>query len=585
MKNILNGSISIALSMLIFLACLIMSACQGPGDLEPLQFSESEESFSLNSFSISSELKVMSFNIRHDNANDPLSLNDRKGLILQTVIDNDPDVVGLQEFSNNWFEAWMEDKMDSLGYDIYTVTSTGTPKAIFYRSSRFSRLDQGSFEIVQTETRNGTWVVLNDSITGQSYFICNSHWTTVSSTERQAMASLIKDVVEDNSNGLPVIVMGDFNAQPGTPEISILKNTTGSNSMVCVHHESGNTFHGWDAIGDSKLDWILSSRDLAFISSKVIDTSYSGDWPSDHWAIMGEFIPAIYGELNIDDQGISGSANTRYYFADVTGDGKVDKIYWNPTFDSGHTRVYASDGDGSFTFLDSNTNGSSQSSNTFFYFADITGDGKEDKVYWNPTYDSGHTRIYESNGDGTFSFLNSNAIGASTLTSTSYYFADVTGDGKADQVRWDPTIDSGKTQIYRSNGDGTFTFLDSNTNGASQSTNTTFYFADVTGDGKADKIYWNPTYDSGHTRVYGSNGDGTFTFLNSNTSGSSQVSTTRFYFADVTGDGKSDKIFWRPNIYKGKVKVYPANGDGTFDGPVYSLRGTSQSESTFFLFQ
>ncbi|MBD8487372.1 VCBS repeat-containing protein [Echinicola sp. CAU 1574] len=570
------------LGILSLFCCALLISCK---ELDNhIVDSEAAEPTVIHSASISQEIRTMSFNIKHDNVSDPLSLDDRKSLILQIITDNDPDIVGLQEFSNNWFETWMENEMTNLGYDIYTVTSTGTPKAIFYKANRFSRLDQGEFEVNLTETRNGTWAVLLDSFTNRSYFICNSHWTTVSSSERQIMANLVKSVVEQNAGGLPVIVLGDFNAQPGTPEISTIKNTTGSNSLVCSHHETGDTFHGWDGTGNSKLDWIFSSRDLAFTSSKVIETNYGGNWPSDHWPIMADFVPAYFGGANIDDQGISGSASTNYYFADVTGDGKVDKIYWNPTFDSGRTRVYGSNGDGTFSFLSSNTNGTSQSSQTTFYFADVTGDGKADKIYWNPTFDNGNTRVYKSNGDGTFDWLYSNPSGASTSSSNKFYFEDVTGDGKADLISWDPNDDSGHTRVYRSNGDGTFTFLDSNTNGTSQSSLTTFYFADVTGDGKADKIYWNPNFDDGHTRIYGSNGDGTFTFLDSNTTGASGVASTRFYFADVTGDGKADKIYWRPNIYKGKIKIYPSNGDGTFDGPVYSLRGTSQSENTFFYF-
>jgi hypothetical protein len=80
-----------------------------------------------------------------------------------------------------------------------------------------------------------------------------------------------------------------------------------------------------------------------------------------------------------------------------------------------------------------------------------------------------------------------------------------------------------------------------------RSASTWLYFADVTGEGCADKIYWNPTFDLGRARVYVSNCDGTFTFLTAHTGGTSVVPETRLYFADVNGDGRADKLFWRPD--------------------------------------
>ncbi len=540
--------------------------------------------------SVENSFKVMSFNIRHDDDDDPQSLDERKEIILQVILDNDPDIVGIQEFSNNWFEYWLVNEMDTEGYDAFTPDTSnesseyGTPKAIFYKRDRFSLIDGDSFKMVYSEKRCGRWAILEDNNTNNQYFICNSHWTTVSSDERVENANDVIDVIQENYANLPVIVFGDFNAEPETTEISTIKDALGDNSLVCTHSESGETYHKWTETGTKKIDWIFCSRNLAFIESSVVETSYDDYWPSDHWPITATFIPAILGSTNFDIAGISASSKTSYYFADVDGDGDADKIYWNPTFDDGHTRVYFSDGDGTFTFAYSDSAGASQDSSTSYYFADVNGDGKADKICWDPTKNSGRTRVYLSDGDGTFTFANSNTNGTSESTSTTFYFADVDGDGNADKIYWNPTFDDGHTRVYLSNGDGTFTFTDSNTNGSSESTSTTFYFADVNGDDKADKIYWNPTYDDGHTRVYLSNGDGTFTFTNSNTNGTSESTYTTFYFADVNSDGKADKIYWNPNVYKGKIKFYLSNGDGTFDDPIYSLRGTSQSTDTKFYF-
>lgn len=582
-------SVTKILSVILILAMTFVG-CKEQEIEDEIQNSEIEEMpLFLKKATGMNEIDVMSFNIRHDDATDPQSLDERKGIILQVILDNDPDIVGVQELTEDWMETWLTDQLAAEGYSVWkTLTwAYSSPKAIYYKSNRFSRQSAAGFDLsVGEEHRSGHWAILTDNATNQQYFVCNSHWSTASSADRVATANLLIDEIEENSNGLPVIIFGDFNAQPGTSEISTIKDSSGLD-LVSTHSESGNTFHGWDATGDHKIDWILIPRNLAFIDYKVVSTSYSGYWPSDHWPIMASIVPAVLGGTNYDTSGISASSNTSYYFADVTGDGKADKIYWNPTYDSGHTRVYTSDGDGTFTFAQSNSEGASTLSTTKFYFADVNGDGKADKIAWDRTVDSGHTRVYLATGGGSFSStVISNSEAYSTSSLTTYYFADVTGDGIADKIKWNPTSDSGHTRVYVATGSGYFSSTAiSNTEGYSASTSTTYYFADVTGDGKADKIYWNPTYDSGHTRVYVATGSGYFSStVVSNTNGASASSDTKFYFTDYTGDGKVDKIYWNPGAYLGKLKLYRSNGNGTFDDPVYSLRGTSQSLATKFYF-
>ena len=101
-----------------------------------------------------------------------------------------------------------------------------------------------------------------------------------------------------------------------------------------------------------------------------------------------------------------------------------------------------------------------------------------------------------------------------------------------------------------------------------------------------DKIMWHPTLNSGKTMVYLSNGDGTFTHSSSfsDSGATSGIASTTFYFTDLNGDGRADKIYWRPNAYLGKLKIYFSQSSDAFEGPIYSLRGTSESSDTFFYF-
>lgn len=542
-----------------------------------------------------SPFKVLSFNVRHDAVGDPQTITQRQPLIRQIIVDNSPDVFGLQEFSDDSFETWFRGQMASLGYgEYYDTTITGTPKAIFFKNSRFTKLSSGTIDIGPTNT--STWVILQDKITAKQYFITNSHWQFDSQTVRiENSQKWAAGIQQFNTQNLPIIAFGDLNAHPGTTEILNFKSALDVVDAL-GDTESGMTFHGWDAVGDSKLDWIMSDRDMAYLSSSIIETSYNSTgtgagsfWPSDHWPVSATYVPAIFGGAHVDGNGISASANTKFYFADVNGDGKDDKIYWNYTFDSGKTRVFLSNGDGTFAATAvTHAAGASTVSTTRYYFADVNGDGKDDEIRWDPTLNSGHTRVYLATTGGNFSAtVVDNPEGTSAGTTTLFNFADVNGDGKADKIYWNGTVDSGHTRVYLATSGGSFSgTVVSGSTGSSTTGGTNFWYADVNADGKQDKIMWHPSLNSGQTMVYLSNGNGTFTTSTSySNSGASSVQTdTKFYFADINGDGRADKVYWNPGSYLGKLKFYFSQTSNDFQGPIYSLRGTSQSANTEFYF-
>lgn len=581
---------------LLLAVALCFTACKKAESNESLLQSGSaplSRSNTSTTFALAGQIsfKVLSFNVRHHDDNDPQSITERRTNIRQIIIDNAPDVFGVQEFSDDSFETWFRGQMATLGYgEYYDTAITGTPKAIFFKTNRFSLQGSGTFRLGTSPIINtGTWVTLLDNQTSKKYFISNSHWQYDSQSVRiQNSAALVDAVKRYNTEGLPEIIFGDFNAEPGTTEIINLKNGLGLVDAL-GDSEGGKTFHGWTATGTKKLDWLMSDRSMAFTSFKVITTSYAGYWPSDHWPIIATFIPAIFGDAHADVNGISASPNTKFNFADVNGDGKKDKIYWNPTFDSGMPRVFLSNGNGTFISpAITHAAGASTLASTKYYYADVDGDGKEDEILWNPSLNSGKTMVYLATGNGTFSGTAiNNTQGTSAGTSTQFNFADVNGDGRADKIYWNATFDSGRTRVYLATSGGYFSgTVVAGAEGASTTTGTTFYYADVNADNRADKIIWHPTLNSGKTMVYLSDGDGTFTANTSfSNSGASSISdSTVFYFADINGDARADKIYWRPDLYLGKLKVYYAQTSNVFDGPVYSLRGTSQSENTSFYF-
>ncbi|WP_316814344.1 FG-GAP-like repeat-containing protein [Pedobacter heparinus] len=544
----------------------------------------------------SNPIKVLSFNTRHNAVGDPQSITERQGLIRQIIVDNSPDVFGVQEFTDTSFKTWFVDQMAALGYEVYISPDviTSSPKAIFYKINRFTRQGGGSRVLGPNPPviNTVTWVILLDNATSNRYFISNSHWQYDSQSVRQTNSEYLVNIINQyNTDNLPVITFGDFNTQPGTPEITTLK--TGLDVMDALgDFEGGMTIHGWDATGDYKLDWIMSDRSMAFTSSQVITTSYLVGgvprWPSDHWPVMATFIPGIFGDTHDDVNGASTSAATNFYFADVNGDGKKDKINWNPTVNGGKPQVFLSNSNGTFGSAIPHTTGASTYTTTRYYYADLNGDGKADEILWTPTLNSGHTRVLLATTNGNFSStIIDNPEGASAGTTTIYNFADVNGDGKADKIYWNANVDAGKTRVYLATSGGSFSStVVLGAEGTSTTAGTRFYYADVNEDGKADKIVWHPALNSGKPMVYLSDGDGTFTASStfSNSGAGSASESTVFYFADINGDGRADKIYWNPGAYLGKLKVYYSTTSNVFDGPIYSLRGVSENMYTDYYF-
>lgn len=537
--------------------------------------------------------KVMSFNLRHGVAGDPQTIEQRIPLIINIISDNTPDIVGFQEYENIDSDTTIKHtiavQLLNLGYHRsynFPFSDQGSTKAIYFRTARFSVVSSARFEL-NSHGRSGVWAILTDSQTSKQYFIVNSHWENLSQATRIINSHSVDSLITaKNTSHLPVICFGDFNAQPGTTEVENLKSAQDLTDAL-GDSDGDLTFHGWDATGDTKIDWIMSNRDMAYLSPQVITTSYSGHWPSDHWAVMATYVPAVFKDPVEDAGGYSTSTNTRYSFADINGDGKQDKIYWNTGVESGSPKVFLSNGDGSYASAVIHTAGASTSADTHYYYADVNGDGKADEIVWNYNVSSGHTRVFLATSAGSFSATAiENTEGGSGSTATIYNFADVNGDGKADKIYWNSTFDSGHTRVFLATSAGSFNSTAvSGSEGASTTSGTRFYYADVNGDGKYDKILWHPTLNSGKTMVYLSDGDGTFTASSTfSTAAPSTVDSTKFYFADIDGDGRADKVYWRYSAFQGSVKVYFSQTNSTFDGPVYSLRGTATTAATEYYF-
>jgi hypothetical protein len=250
---------------------------------------------------------------------------------------------------------------------------------------------------------------------------------------------------------------------------------------------------------------------------------------------------------------------------------------------------------------------------------DFNGDGKTDIIRWSNT--PAQNQLYFSNGNGTFTLASQfNITDKNLFRSDGCYYAmlaDIDGDGLVDILRYsaatnldgagctfsDGQADAGQVIIYKNNGDGSFTQLPFSgptlQRGISKpiakprlpeeahagwSSGANFFFIDVDGDGKFDIVTTilpfystiaDPTVDPCTTqvctRVWRSNGDGSFTEKSTN------IANTSIYVkpssasglgaprnvADVDGDGFADLVGISVQYFN-KWAGFKSNGDGTF---------------------
>ena len=532
---------------------------------------------------------VMTYNVRQVNADDTglYSWTQRSPDVIQLISKRNPDIFGVQEASAAAIQNDLVNAFQA-NYDYYKPPN-GSPKMIFYRRSRFGLAAgtdvQGYFGITNpyatsdacypnASGRTAAWIKLDDKLSGRQYFLVNSHPAhgVNCGLAREKNAEQIRGIISQKALGRSVIVFGDFNSDPQNPsstnDDSIAMLEGGSPALYRSARHTGATTadtatfnSSWKSPSTSynRLDYILVSGGDMTTSDQLIDTSeYDGISPSDHFAVMATIRPAVFNAgSTTDTQGNGTSASTRLYFADVTGDGCADKLSWNPTLLGGATQAFRGNCNGTFGPAIVHDNGGSESAATTFYFADITGDKCADKIYWNPTFDSGRARVYLSNCDGTFIWSNTNTdAGSSQNADARFYFADVTGDGRADKMVWDVAADSGRTRVYTSNGNGTFTFLTSHTGGSSGNPETRLYFTDVNGDGHADKLFWRPDYREGRIQVYLGSATGFSGGPLMNNPGYSQSATTQYFFADLDGSGAADQIYWNHGAADGGSRAY-----------------------------
>lgn len=263
--------------------------------------------------SVESQLRVMSFNIRYGTASDgPNHWNDRKELLVSTIRNFAPDLLGTQETlamqRDYLLKELPEYQCISAGRD--NGDDRGEMAAIFYKKERFQESDHGHFWLSPTPDKVGskgwdaalprmvTWVKLVDVKAPEmpQVLFFNTHFDHKGSIARSESAFLLKQKIGERSRDCSTIVTGDFNAGIRSQPYEVLFGAHQNEGAILVDtfaakHGSQvrqqGTFSNFIPANRSgeRIDWIGNSRDFQIIDCQIDYTEKDGRVPSDHFPV------------------------------------------------------------------------------------------------------------------------------------------------------------------------------------------------------------------------------------------------------------------------------------------------------------
>ena len=256
----------------------------------------------------SDALKVMSYNVLTDLGKEGRPADARERMI-ETILENGIDVLGTQEDGAENSEVFLAGMKDYSAYGGAAITGNGN--YIYWKTDKFNLIKKGYYFLSDTPTvkskyedstsyRTMAYVILEFKDTGRQFlFVCTHLDYRASEATRikqiNVLASLIKKV---NANGLPVVLLGDFNTLWSKSNGAINAFTLGNPEMVM-------TWKVAEAKGDtgetlvSQEDFVtryLGAYDYIFVGAERIYTKYytvvanikDGKYPSDHLPIVAE---------------------------------------------------------------------------------------------------------------------------------------------------------------------------------------------------------------------------------------------------------------------------------------------------------
>jgi endonuclease/exonuclease/phosphatase family metal-dependent hydrolase len=248
----------------------------------------------------------MTFNLRYASPQPPNAWPQRRPVMKACLERVSPDLIGTQEGLYAQLKdlaadlpayAWI-----GLGRD---GGSRGEFMAVFYRKARFEPIEFDHFwlsdtpNVVASSTwgntnrRMVTWVRFRERGTGQEFYFWNTHLDHAIQLAREKGAALIRERVDALKTKLPVLLVGDFNAEAGANKAyDLLVGEAGLKDLWSAaaerRNEGLNTFHNFAGpkSGGVRIDWMLGRGVASVAAAEIVTFSEKDQFPSDHFPVV-----------------------------------------------------------------------------------------------------------------------------------------------------------------------------------------------------------------------------------------------------------------------------------------------------------
>lgn len=250
------------------------------------------------------DLKVMTYNIRYATTKDgPNAWNHRKEASVAMIADQQPDVFAMQEVLSKQKKYMDKNCVGYLGVGVGRENGKkkGEHTTIHWNTNTVTMLDWGALWLSETpdvpslgwdawHPRTFTWALFEKKDSGKKFYFVNVHLDHAGGQAQKNGLALVKSKMDEmNLEGLPVVIVGDFNVTPSNGIVTDfntkMKNATQHAEIVDTHE----SYNDWGA-RYLTLDYIYYDGFSKCHSYDVVTEQYCGKpFVSDHYPVTAEF--------------------------------------------------------------------------------------------------------------------------------------------------------------------------------------------------------------------------------------------------------------------------------------------------------
>ena len=244
-------------------------------------------------------MKLLSCNIRCDYEQDGENcFRFRRDALREAILERKPDIICFQEVLPH-VAAWLKEELRG-----YYVVGCGRDSelrneqtSIAFRCDAYNLITMETYWLSRTPDvpasryedqsdcpRVCTEVVLEEMATGVLYRIASIHLDHIGSgARRKGLEQLLRKLEHPGSfRSAHVILAGDFNAEPGSPEFDILKGYPAYHDAA---ENSGGTWHDYGRQDPPhKIDYVFV-KDLEGSDARLWKDCTDGVYLSDHYPV------------------------------------------------------------------------------------------------------------------------------------------------------------------------------------------------------------------------------------------------------------------------------------------------------------